>query len=641
VNLDFDEARYREGAGPELATAVAAIIAMLVLSAPINAQSSQVGKIVGRLDGGRTEDGRFHIWGWACQQGRAESIDVHLYAQSPGATSETFMFAGKADLSNEPAVDQVCQDTQGHKHRFDVTVPNAMLADFHGRSIVVHGIRAAGTTENAAIVGSGTIQIPDALPLRTVPTSYPRVAGAYISGAEHPRVFINNDELQDLVLRIKTPGSFSAARFAALAAKVKSDLASNADWDEAYSGCDMEIYLRGFSYEPKPAYGNDRSDAELGAAMKIKPGTAPLHGGAPVASRMALYSALAKAGATSPAGAPDPDRAAAIAKRILRAWGVRGFRDDRGQFRGTESQYCDLDPTGKPVVTGFGTFVGALTLSRGVIYSVHAQDLLQSIHVLNDNEQQTLAAFHHQMYELIRKIHNQEYELNMKWKYSDEVYNNQFTAHLTALLSIARLFDDETRLQAALYGGAGDGAVALPWVRLFDVIYGPSDRPLLRISPNSSEDPLKSHPAFTTNVVAAGEINDRYRNQNPSQGIGYSMATLQGLFMAAEVLRIAGFDPYHYRGAHQQSLEMAVDYYACFAKHAGFAKVITAANSASCPDMRQYLGKIVNGVDANILIGAWRFPQDDAITELEDAARSSASIGPFSLDAIVFGKWRN
>jgi len=150
-----------------------------------------------------------------------------------------------------------------------------------------------------------------------------------------------------------------------------------------------------------------------------------------------------------------------------------------------------------------------------------------------------------------------------------------------------------------------------------------------------------SHPAFTTNVVAAGEINDRYRNSNPSQGIGYPMGTLQWLFMIGESLRIAGFDAYSYRGAHAQSIEMAASYYACYAKHAGFRQIITAANSASCEDVRQYIGKVVNGVDANILIGALRFPGNKAITEVEEAARASASVGPFSLDAVLFGRWRN
>jgi len=32
--------------------------------------------------------------------------------------------------------------------------------------------------------------------------------------------------------------------------------------------------------------------------------------------------------------------------------------------------------------------------------------------------------------------------------------------------------------------------VKLPWIELLDhVVYGPSDRPLLRITPNSSVDP--------------------------------------------------------------------------------------------------------------------------------------------------------
>jgi hypothetical protein len=67
--------------------------------------------------------------------------------------------------------------------------------------------------------------------------------------------------------------------------------------------------------------------------------------------------------------------------------------------------------------------------------------------------------------------------------------------------------------------------------------------------------------------VAAGEINDRYRNSNPTQGIGCTMGTLEGLFNAAEILRIAGFDPYAYRGAHNQSIEMATQYYACYGKY--------------------------------------------------------------------------
>jgi hypothetical protein len=38
------------------------------------------------------------------------------------------------------------------------------------------------------------------------------------------------------------------------------------------------------------------------------------------------------------------------------------------------------------------------------------------------------------------------------------------------------------------------------------------------------------------------------------------MFTLERLVDAAEALRIAGFDPYGYRGLHKQSLELAMSY---------------------------------------------------------------------------------
>ena len=65
-----------------------------------------------------------------------------------------------------------------------------------------------------------------------------------------------------------------------LANRVGRDLAAHVDWQASYSGCDVEIYLRGFSYEQKPAYGNDRSDEELRVAMKGLPDLAPQHGAA-------------------------------------------------------------------------------------------------------------------------------------------------------------------------------------------------------------------------------------------------------------------------------------------------------------------------------------------------------------------------
>ncbi len=524
-------------------------------------------------------------------------------------------------------------------------IPTTSLAGIQGRTIDVHAIRIVNGVPNDAVAGSGKFAFPAPPPLRDTPAAYPRLAGAYRASAEHPRVFVSRGELADMARRSNAAGSFSARRFAALADWVKHELAGNLDWDATYSGCDQEIYLRGFAFEPKPAYGNDRSDDALRTAMQGKAGTLPLHGAAVVAARLALYAALVKAGVALPPGAPPPEQAALMAKRILLAWADHGFRDQHGAFRSGEAQYCDLDMNGEPMVSQLGIFVGALTLSRGVIYSVHGQDLLQGLSEqgmgeLSADESARLDAFHRHMADAIRTINNEEFDRNMKWKYSDEVYNNQFASHLTSLLAIARLVDDKAAFAAVLDGGAG--AVKPAWTALFDhLIYGPGDRPLLHITPNSDIDPALSHPAYSTAIVAAGEINDRYRNANPSQGVGYPMGTLQSLYMQAELLALAGYDPYGYRGGHGQSIGMATDYYACFAKTAGFRKIITAENAKACSDAQEYVGRVVNGVDTNVVIGAYRFPNDAALTELDAAAKTSASIDPSSLEPILYGKWRD
>jgi hypothetical protein len=571
------------GPGPKrpqlLARFAVGVFCLSLVSTSARGQPPGVGPIVGHIDSIAVDPSGSHVKGWACQQGRKESIVVHIYANGGDydAAKATLALAGKADLDEEPAVDAACRDTVGRKHRFDIPLPGAILVKFQRMPLYVHGIRVAGSIPNAAIGGSGTIRFPDAPPLRREPTSFPHLSGRYTSLDAHPRVFDTWKELQDIAQRASTPGTFSSGRYAALADRVGRDVAAKVDWQATYSGCDMEIYLRGFSYEQKPAYGNDRSDDELRAAMKGQPGLAPPHGAAIVAARAALYAALIKAGVTQLPGAPSAADAAAFAKRILLAWADRGFRDETGAFRLTDDKYCDLDPNGKPHVTQYGTFVGALTHARGVIYSVQAQDLLEGIGAATRDEQTRLDTFHHNMFEVIRSINNQEYDANMKWRYSDEVYNNQFVAHLTALLSIARLFDDEPGFDAALNGRLGERAVKLPWIELFDhVIYGANDTPHLNITPNSSPDPLKSHPAYSTAMAAGGEINDRYRHDNPAQTIGYPMGSLQGLYMAAEIMKNAGLNAYTYRGAHGQSLEMATRYYACFAKYVGFAKFITA-----------------------------------------------------------------
>jgi hypothetical protein len=342
---------------------------------------------------------------------------------------------------------------------------------------------------------------------------------------------------------------------------------------------------------------------------------------------LALYAALARAGAEIPADAPSADRAAALAKRILLAWSTHGFQDGHGHFR-TAAQFS-INP--------------GLQISRGLVYSVQTQDLLMYLGDLSRGEVQQVNAFHGAMYELMRTSHNEGVNYFLSTEVPDQVYSNGFANQLASLLAMARLFDDQNRFDAALYGGEGNDAVRMPWIMFFNhVIYGVSDTPLRPIALKVNADP-PTGPDYTTAIVAAGEINDRYRNGNAGQGIGYPMFTLERLINAAEIIRVAGLDPYGYRGLHKQSVEMAIAYYACFAKGAGYLKVVTAENAGSCPNAPQYYGKIVNDVDRMVQFGAYRFPNNTAITDVEAPAKKFAleAATTFSTDAILFGKWRD
>ncbi|HEY6324757.1 MAG TPA: hypothetical protein VJA16_24690, partial [Thermoanaerobaculia bacterium] len=66
--------------------------------------------------------------------------------------------------------------------------------------------------------------------------------------------------------------------------------------------------------------------------------------------------------------------------------------------------------------------------------------------------------------------------ITKRWKYSDEIYNNQFASHVTALLALSRLFDDEENFEAALNGGSAAATVQLSWIELFDGCQGPRRR---------------------------------------------------------------------------------------------------------------------------------------------------------------------
>jgi hypothetical protein len=493
------------------------------------------------------------------------------------------------------------------------------------------------SVEETRILGSESIPSADT-PAKTPGDVYPSLAGSYTSSAQHPRVFITPTDMSDMVRRINSSGSFSADSFARLSNKVRADLAATVDWDAVYSGCDLDIYLHAFSYEPTTGYADEiRTSSQLGSAMHVKEGTSPPTGAAIVASRLALYAVLVKSGAKPPTVGPSSGEAAALAKRILLAWANRGFRDQKGNFQTKAEQFCDGQQHFNVVIqNGVGLQVG-----RGIIYSVHAQDLLQSIGAFNSAQTNQLNVFHSAMFNLIREASNFRAALPQMNGPATicERYSNHVGAHLLGLLAIARLLDDGRKFNAVLYGNDRSIPVAIPWTDWFNhAVYGEHDKPIA-CHKNTGPDSLASHPSFQTAVVAPGEIEDRYRNANTGQAFGYTLGVLAGLYNMADLMKNAGFDAFVYRGTHSQSIEMATQYYACYGKSSGFKKTVTADNARACSDYQQYVGQIVNGLEVDIVMGAYRFPKNSVITELERAAKAAA--GADVLDAIRFGRWRD
>jgi hypothetical protein len=504
-----------------------------------------------------------------------------------------------------------------------------------------------GGTERGALAGSGTPlrEIPG-LDAPFAPPALPTLFGTYRSLAEHPRVFTTAAELKEAALRANRPGSYSKERFDWLAARVAQDLAADFDWDATYSGCIGAVYQHALSVE-RTGGDDDAIDVLIRSALQLKPNSKVRKGAFVIASRLALYAALVKAGTSVPAGAPNPDQAVALAKRILLVWADHGFpRDAQNHFLQLPAISCEQ--SGK--VNLLGAEGPALELG-GVAYSVHTQDLLQFLGALNASEESRLNRFHSAMFDLIRESEN------VKFGYGGipfpagpiSRYNNVDSGALVALLAIARLQDDSRKFNAVLYGGDQSVPVLLPWIRLFNrAIYGEYDTPLSCVAVyTESDDPLVcSHnpkdppyyPAFQTPNVAPGEIADRMRNEHTGNSFGYSAGNLRTLIKVAEILRISGFDPYGYRGDHKQSIEMAIAYYSCFGKEPGFYKIVTPGNSA-CPNARQYYEKLVNDVDRLVIFGAYRFPENNSINRLDAAAKTASKA--FPLDTIVFGRWQD
>lgn len=134
-----------------------------------------------------------------------------------------------------------------------IELPRQMGVTGSQRRLFVHGIRIVDGVANEAIAGSGTSlgQLPRVALQYPTLAVVPRPSGGYRALAEHPRVFTTTAELKEIAARINRPASYSAQRFGQLAGQIARDLAAPNDWDAAYSGCVVTVYLYAFSYEPQ------------------------------------------------------------------------------------------------------------------------------------------------------------------------------------------------------------------------------------------------------------------------------------------------------------------------------------------------------------------------------------------------------
>ena len=511
------------------------------------AQNAQPGRIVGHIDGISQDADHYFLLGWACQQGQSKSIAVQLFAEKAanGLSKQGPLFAETANLFSEPGVAEACRDSGGGKHRFIVVLPYGYGPE---SNLSIHGIRVVDGVPNDLIAGSGA-----KLALKPLDAPYPALpplGGSYRSLTQHPGVFMTADELKDMASRINRPGSYSMRRFGLLAKQIAQDLKSGIDWDVTYSGPDAGVYEYAFSYEPQ-----DQHDAETRAALKIPASVKAPAGAAVVASRLSLYAALLKAGASAPPGSPGADESIALAKRILLAWADRGFRDTDGHFLALGS--FTRDGHGRPDVRARNN-----PREEGSSIRSTRRTCWNRMGALNADEIRRLNAFHGAIFELIRQSENVLYA-GVGFPYSDcSRYTNLATNANVGMLATARLLNDERKVKAVLFGGDAAVPVLAPWTHLFDhLIYGQSDGPAPGCVSNhepDSQSSLDNHHDYQTTNAAPGEIADRFRNAKSGQGIGYPMFTLERLFDAAELMRIAGFDPYDYRGEHHQSIEMAV-----------------------------------------------------------------------------------
>lgn len=116
-------------------------------------------QIMGHVDSVSTQNGQTFIHGWACEKGRRDQIDVHIYFGGAAGSGGVYGGSSKANLPSEDAVSQVCEDATKIPRRFKFQVPGNIVTTHGGKTIFTHGISVSGNS-NVTISNSGNLKLP-------------------------------------------------------------------------------------------------------------------------------------------------------------------------------------------------------------------------------------------------------------------------------------------------------------------------------------------------------------------------------------------------------------------------------------------------------------------------------------------------
>ena len=200
----------------------------------------------------------------------------------------------------------------------------------------------------------------------------PALPGNYISaaGLPHPYVFAKPDEYRALLTRHTQITEKALARLQGL---VADELRQGSEYTQAYSGCELNVYLRKLTFE------------QAGAAK--------------AANDLALYAYLVSLhlGYGQPAIAAQ---AVTLADSILLSWARDGFREN-GKLRTELGQFCEDGRVSLASRLDVGLQIG-----RGMPYWVNAEDLLLAANAMTTPQRATLDGFLDSIYGLLLTASN-------------------------------------------------------------------------------------------------------------------------------------------------------------------------------------------------------------------------------------------